>query len=271
MSVLQTVHLSVEKFAPQAIIHAVQNDTDRQVEMIIDDYILDAGATGKITFERSDFTHYEAPATFDLSNNSFTAEIDQALTRFGETKVQLKVDGNDGRVSTFTFLIYVQRDTTGVATEQSAVDIKDAIEAAEAAVSHYPYVDPETNTWFIWDVELGEFVDTEVTAHGEDGFSPVVTVTDITGGHRVEITDADGTQAFDVMDGTGGGGDGGATYWSSVQNKPFETLDSQTLTVNGGMLAVNTTNDVENGGAKPVTAAGVNVVVGNINTLLSMI
>lgn len=39
---------------------------------------------------------------------------------------------------------------------------------------------------------------------GTDGFSPVVTVTDITGGHRVTITDATGGKTFDVMDGTGG-------------------------------------------------------------------
>lgn len=35
-----------------------------------------------------------------------------------------------------------------------------------------------------------------------DGFSPKVTVTAITGGHRVAITDATGTKTFDVMDGT---------------------------------------------------------------------
>lgn len=50
---------------------------------------------------------------------------------------------------------------------------------------------------------------------GANGFSPVVTVTDITGGHRVSITDADGTDTFDVMDGpagaTGPKGDTGAT------------------------------------------------------------
>lgn len=40
---------------------------------------------------------------------------------------------------------------------------------------------------------------------GEDGVSPTVSVTDITGGHRVTITDADGTKTFDVMDGGGGG------------------------------------------------------------------
>ena len=37
---------------------------------------------------------------------------------------------------------------------------------------------------------------------GQDGFSPIVAVTNITGGHRVSITDADGTKTFDVMDGT---------------------------------------------------------------------
>lgn len=39
---------------------------------------------------------------------------------------------------------------------------------------------------------------------GADGVSPAVTVTDITGGHRVSITDAEGTQTFDVMDGETG-------------------------------------------------------------------
>jgi len=36
---------------------------------------------------------------------------------------------------------------------------------------------------------------------GDSGFSPTVSVTDITGGHRVTITDAEGVHSFDVMDG----------------------------------------------------------------------
>ena len=39
---------------------------------------------------------------------------------------------------------------------------------------------------------------------GQDGFSPIVAVTDITGGHRVSVTDANGTKTFDVMNGTNG-------------------------------------------------------------------
>lgn len=36
---------------------------------------------------------------------------------------------------------------------------------------------------------------------GKDGVSPTITVTAITGGHRVTITDAEGTKSFDVMNG----------------------------------------------------------------------
>ena len=39
---------------------------------------------------------------------------------------------------------------------------------------------------------------------GQDGVSPLVSVSEITGGHRVSIQDADGTSSFDVMDGKDG-------------------------------------------------------------------
>ncbi len=39
---------------------------------------------------------------------------------------------------------------------------------------------------------------------GEDGVSPIITVTPITGGNRVTITDAEGTKTLDIMDGTDG-------------------------------------------------------------------
>lgn len=62
----------------------------------------------------------------------------------------------------------------------------------------------------------------------EDGFSPLVSVTDITGGHRVSITDKDGEKSFDVLngkDGTGGGGSGGGgAEWELLQqvNVPLD-------------------------------------------------
>lgn len=64
---------------------------------------------------------------------------------------------------------------------------------------------------------------------GSDGVSPVITVEEITGGHRVLITDAEGTKTFDVMDGGGGGGgdyvetDPTVPAWAKAESKPTYT------------------------------------------------
>jgi hypothetical protein len=47
---------------------------------------------------------------------------------------------------------------------------------------------------------------------GADGVSPTITVTRIAGGHRITITDVNGTQYFDVMDGSSGSVDLGDYY-----------------------------------------------------------
>ena len=53
----------------------------------------------------------------------------------------------------------------------------------------------------IVDAETGAVTLVFFLPQGEAGVSPVVTVTAITGGHRVTVTDAEGAHAFDVMDG----------------------------------------------------------------------
>lgn len=59
---------------------------------------------------------------------------------------------------------------------------------------------------------------------GQDGISPVVSVEDIDGGHRITITDKDGEKTFDVMDGKDGtGGSGGAAELPSGQ-VPYQHL-----------------------------------------------
>lgn len=77
---------------------------------------------------------------------------------------------------------------------------------------------------------------------GADGISPTVAVQDITGGHRVTITDKDGAKTFDVMDGKdGAGGSVGAAVQSDlsvndpndpayVKNRPFYSYTETTLT-----------------------------------------
>lgn len=75
---------------------------------------------------------------------------------------------------------------------------------------------------FIWSEQANDWVSIgqlkgEPGESGTDGISPIVTVTEITGGHRVEITDAEGTESFDVMDGNTGAGS-----WNDLTDKPFD-------------------------------------------------
>ena len=60
---------------------------------------------------------------------------------------------------------------------------------------------------------------------GKDGFSPAVAVEDITGGHRVTITDKDGENTFDVMDGKDGEAVGGGGGIIDVIELPTENID----------------------------------------------
>ena len=99
---------------------------------------------------------------------------------------------------------------------------------------------------------------------GEDGTSPTVAITEITGGHRITITDEahpDG-QSFDVMDGQGGSGtvddDFSTTSENPVQNKVITNalnraatqlwnlglaLDDKVNKVNGKGLSTNDFTD----------------------------
>ena len=140
-------------------------------------------------------------------------------------------EGEDDGETVYMVTIPVKKrpqpsDEVPTPEEQSAIDqaiaaLNIAVEKADEAITHYPTI--IDGTWHVWDVTTEAYVDTGVQAQGakgdkgnkgDNGISPTVTVTDITNGHRVTITDADGMKTFDVMNGAqgdpGGKGDPGA-------------------------------------------------------------
>ena len=66
-------------------------------------------------------------------------------------------------------------------------------------------------------------------------------------------------------------GTGGASAWSEITDKPFNTIDGNTLVNRSGVLCVNTTDDAEQDNTRPITSSGVHVICGNINALLQAI
>lgn len=66
---------------------------------------------------------------------------------------------------------------------------------------------------------------------GSDGISPIVSVQDIDGGHRVIITDAEGEKTFDVMDGKDGTGGSGASVqadWNQSDETQSDYIKNRT-------------------------------------------
>lgn len=125
------IHLKQGTFDLFPPVYAVQNDTGRTLKMIVDDVTFSNTDTGNLYFRRSDGSYYNVTTTFDSNDNSFEADITQALTQPGITQCQLKVtDTNDLVVSTYTFVIMVQLSADGVPTEQLGVSPEELIAAA---------------------------------------------------------------------------------------------------------------------------------------------
>ena len=78
--------------------------------------------------------------------------------------------------------------------------------------------------------------------NGVDGVSPTVSIEEIVGGTRVDITDVNGPHSFDVMNGVDG--ESGTKDWNALENKPFKVaVPGDSPTVN----APNVLNTLEPG------------------------
>lgn len=65
--------------------------------------------------------------------------------------------------------------------------------------------------------------------------------------------------------------EGGSSSWNALDDKPFSSIDTTTLKVVNGVLMVNTTDEMTEDDARPITSDGVHTVVGNIEALLEVI
>lgn len=133
---MQEISLNQNTFSLFPSVYAVQNDTGRELKMVLTDRTLLATDTATVAVNRSDGSYYTITGTVDTATNSVTADITQALTQPGRTLCQLKItDTNDLVVSSYTFCIMVQPSTDGVPQEQLGWSVEDIIEAAQTIMS----------------------------------------------------------------------------------------------------------------------------------------
>lgn len=100
----------------------------------------------------------------------------------------------------------------------------------------------------------------------QGGTSPTISVLEITGGHRITITDVNGTQTIDVMDGSAG--QNGAKGADGVGIQAIEQTTTSTADGGNNIFTVTLTNGktatftVKNGSKGAAGSAGANGTAG---------
>ena len=188
--------------------------------------------------------------------------------------------------------------------DQTIAALNAAVEDAETAVVHYPQI--VDGTWRVWNVTAGEWVDTGISATGDDGIgissiaktgtaglvdtytitftngqtstftvtngvngdpgrdgvSPAITVSEITGGHRITITDAGHPQGqtVDVMDGTDGNDGRGIVSVTKISTSG--NVDTYQITYTSGEPTTFTVTNGINGQDGVSPAVSISAITG---------
>lgn len=92
---------------------------------------------------------------------------------------------------------------------------------------------------------------------GNNGVSPILTVSTISGGHRITITDADGSKSFDVKDGTDGknGSDASVTSASIVKALGYTPYNPDKTKLDASMLTGGINSIINNASALSINPA----------------
>ncbi len=124
----------------------------------------------------------------------------QTISSSGIINCQLQITNNNEILYSPIFEMWVEKNLNA---EIESTNEYNAITAKEDKSNKITTISADsTDAQYPSGKAVYDFV-TEIGA-GQDGYSPTVAVTEITGGHTVAITDKDGTKTFNVLDGAQG-------------------------------------------------------------------
>ena len=140
--------------------------------------------------------------------------------------------GKSGNQEVPTNVVSLRLEKSNTLWEQDAPEPQPSWLAKVIDLNNHPSIPGDNGYWLIWDTDKGAYVESDL---------PLPEVS------------------------SGGGS------WSKISDKPFNTIDGNTLVNRSGTLCVNTTDDAEQDNTRPITSSGVHVICGNINALLQAI
>lgn len=185
-----------------------------------------AGGTFYVRIQRNGDVAAYPTSNFSVSNgklNLILTASDMAVNGEGQIQLRYSVGSVTKMSRIYKFFSHYSLDASAEVPDPwvSWVEaVEDNADRAEAAVAHYPHIDPDTNHWMQWDAENEEWIDTGIDA---EGYSPSASVEKVGNKSTITITDKEGTTSADVYDGEDGedGEDGtdGVTFTPSVSDE----------------------------------------------------
>ena len=151
-----------------------------------------------------------------------------------QDRFEVTLFGKSGTQEVPTNVVSLRLEKSNTLWEKDAPEPQPSWLAKVIDLNNHPPIPGENGYWLLWDTDSGVYVESEL---------PLPEVSS--------------------------GGSGG--NWSQISDKPFNTIDGNTLVSRSGTLCVNTTDDAEQDNTRPITSSGVHVICGNINALLQAI
>ena len=175
--------------------------------------------------------HGEVSQPIDVVDN--LVEVPEWFTE--QDRFEVTLFGKSGTQEVPTNVVSLRLEKSNTLWEKDAPEPQPSWLAKVIDLNNHPPIPGDNGYWLLWDTDSGVYVESDL---------PLPEV-------------------------SGGGGSGGS--WNQISDKPFNTIDGNTIVNRSGTLCVNTTDDAEQDNTRPITSSGVHVICGNINALLQAI
>ena len=132
----QKIYVTADRFGVPPVVHMVQGDTGRVLDVEYRDYTLTGSEGATLECERPNGTHYLYYGTLDTETNTVSFEMSEpegALTRDGIVKAQVVLTQDAEIVSTFDVNIAVEKSRGGIMTEDDVTYVTQMIQKINEA------------------------------------------------------------------------------------------------------------------------------------------